>query len=142
MSVTRQNIATYLDSQFSTLASAIGQDDEPIFGYKIDIDLALRKLGKTRSELADATVEDSQEEAAFALAKYYALDRLFSQFGALINIKVDDSQFDYKQAQVNVGAMRDKAAQVCASLGYDTAASGWGIGWLNLDWLEAEAEGI
>src|SRR5688572_8510632 len=136
MTVTRENIANYLDSQFSSLASAIGQIDEPVLGYKIDIDLALRKLGKSRSELASATVEDAQEEAAFALAEYYAARRFFRHFGTFINTKVDDSQFDYKQAQVNVKAIMDAAEEVCAALGYDTAASGWGIGWLNLDWLE------
>lgn len=139
MTVSRADIAQYLDSQFSALATAIGQDTDLNIGYEPDINLALRKLGKTRSELATATVEDSQEEAVFALAEYYAARRLFRQFGANINVKMDDSQFDYKQAQVNAKTMMDEAAKVCASLGYDTSASGWGVGWLNLDFIEAEA---
>jgi multidrug resistance efflux pump len=140
MTLTRDDIADYLDSQFSSLAAAIGQSDssDGAAGYGADIDLAYRRIGKSRSELATATVEDSQEQAILALAEYFAARRLWRHFGVFVTTKVDDSQFDYKQAQANVKTMMDNAKAECAALGYDVAASGWSSAYLNLDWLENE----
>jgi hypothetical protein len=140
MTVSRDDIAAHLNDQFSSLASAIGQtgSGDSSDGYTPDIDKALRKLGKTRSELPSATVEDAQEEAVFALAEFFALQRFWRRFGVFVNTKVDDSQFDYKQAQANAHTMMLEAKAVCAALGYDVAATGWSTGWLNLDWSENE----
>lgn len=140
MTLSRDDLAAHLDTQFSSLASATQQTDstDGASGYGPDIDLALRRLGKSRSELATATVEDDQDEAIFALVEYYTARRLWRQFGVLINVKVDDSQFDYKQAQLNAKTMMDEAKAECQSLGYDVTGGGWSSGWLNLDFLENE----
>lgn len=141
MTITRDTIADYLNTQFATLAGAVGQSEtgDTYNGYGPDIDMALRRMGKSRSTLATATVEDSQDETVFALAEYFAARRLFRQFGVFVNTKVDDSQFDYKQAQTNVKAIMDEAKAECQSLGYDVTGGGWSSGMLNLDWIEAEA---
>lgn len=140
MSVTRSDIAAYLDSQFSALASAIGQSANSAAsdGYGPDINLALRKLGKARADLATATVEDTSEETVYALAEYYAARRIWRQLSANINVKVGDSQFDYKTAIATAKELMQDAAAVCAALGYDVAAESWSAGWLNLDYLEPE----
>lgn len=138
MTVTRSDIADYLDSQFSSLAEMIGQNDDPDTGYLFDIDQALRKLGKTRSELATATLEDSQEQDAFVLARYYASERLYTQLSSFANTKVDDSQFDYKNVLASLAGIVDKALARCQQLGYDVSGEGWSIGYFNTDWVEPE----
>src|SRR5436190_2123558 len=81
MTLTRGHIAAYLNSQFSNLGAAIGQNSDPLVGFKEDVDAALRKLGVARANLATATLEDSQEEAAETLAEYYAARRIWRQLG-------------------------------------------------------------
>ena len=138
MSVDRQAIANYLDGEFSNLAAAIGQDSEPLTGYAPDINNALRRLDKTESELATATVEDGDRDKIFALSEYFAARRLWRQLSSYATVKVDDSSFDYKHLIPNAKQLMDDAATQCAALGVDVAASGWGLGYLNLDWLEPE----
>lgn len=138
MSVDRMMIASYLDEQYSNLAAAIGQDSEPLTGYGPDINNAMRRFGKSESELASATVEDGNRDVIFALAEYYAARRFWRQLSSYATVKVDDSSFDYKHLLPNVQSLMADAAARCAELGVDPSASGWGIGWLNLDWLEPE----
>jgi hypothetical protein len=138
MTLTREALASYLDSQFSALAAAIGQDADPLLGYEPDIDLALRKLGKSRDELASATLEDSQEEAAFALAEYYAARRFWRQLGDRVNRSTGKVSFNFTNQLATAQAIMEDAAAKCAALGYDVAGSGWGVGYLNLDWIENE----
>lgn len=140
MSISRAAIAAYLDAEFSSLASAIGQvdaDDSPS-GYGPDIDNALRQLGKAESDLATATVADGDRAAAFALAEYYTARRMWRRLGDRANVKVDDSQFDYRSVLSNAKTIMDDAQRRCAALGYDVAGSAWSVGWLNLDYLEPE----
>jgi hypothetical protein len=127
MSVTQQAIANYLDEQFSGLAAAIGQSTVPTLGYEPDIRNAFRKLGKTESELDDATAENSQRDVVFALAKYFAAQRLWQHFGVFVNSKVDDSQYDYKQAQLNAQIMMKDAERLCAGLGYEIVPTGTSV---------------
>lgn len=136
MTITRTLIADYLDSQFSGLASIVGQDDDPEEGFRVDIDLTLRKLGVARDDLFTASLEDSQEDAAYALAEYYAARRFWRQLSDRANVKVDDSQFDYKQVLTNIQQVMNDAAAACAGLGLDVATAAWSSGYLNLDWLE------
>lgn len=120
MTITRADIATHLDSQFSAMAASIGQadSDETPTGYGVDIDLALRKLGKTRSELASATLEDSQEEAAFALAEYYAALRFWRQLGDRVNTETGTTSYDFRDQRKSAKEMMEDAANRCALLGY------------------------
>lgn len=140
MTISRTQLANYLDAQFSGLATAIGQDSDTEEGYRPDIDAALRKLGKTESELATATVEDSQGEAVFALVEYYAARRFWRQLSDRANVKVDDSQFDYKQVLLNVKTLVDDAAAAVATLGYSVSAGSWGIVDFSADWIESAIE--
>ena len=139
MTISRANVAAYLDSQFSNVTALIGQDTDTLTGYGPDISNALRKLGKLESELASATVVDASRDSYFALAEYYAALRIWRQLGHLVNIKTDDSTFDYKHLLPNAKQVLDDAAAVCAALGYDVSASGWTMGYLNLDWIEQES---
>lgn len=120
MAITRGAVVIYLSGEFSSLAEAVGQtasNDTPE-GYKADVDNALRMLGTAESDLATATVEDSQRNAFFALAEYYAARRFWRRLGDRVNVKVDDSQFDYRYQLENARKLVENAAELCARLGY------------------------
>lgn len=138
MTITRADLAEYLNSQFSALAASVGQDTVLATGYRPDIDNALRKLGKSRSEVATATLEDSQEEAAYALAEYYAARRFWRQLGDRVNRSTGKVSYSFTNQLNTAKAIMDDAAARCAALGYDVKGDGWSIGTLNLDWLEPE----
>lgn len=118
MAITRQNIADYLDEQFHSLAVAVGQDATPLTGYAPDIDNALRKLGKTESELAAATVDDTSRDVVFALAEYYAARRIWRLLGDRVNHTMNESKFDFADQRANVRRMMELAADLCAQFGY------------------------
>lgn len=140
MTISRAQLAAYLDQDFGALADAIGQtaDDDSIVGYGPDIDNALRKLGTSESELEGATVEEGKRDAVFTLAEYYAARRIWRHLASRANVKVDDSQFDYRQVLTSIKQVVDDARQQCQALGYDVTGGGWGVGQLNLDWLEPQ----
>ena len=138
MTVSRANIANYLDGQFSKLAAAIEQNSDPMFGYKPDIDNALRKVGKLESELPTVTVADSQRDTVFALAEYYAARRIWRQLGDRIDFSADGSTFTFRYMRDNAKAVMEDAASKLAVLGYDVTGQAWTTGWLNLDYLEPE----
>lgn len=140
MTINRDAVAAYLDTQFSSLASAVAQSDSSAdaSGYGADVDAALRKLGKTESELATATVADGSRDVYFALAEYYAARRFWRLLSDRVNMKVDDSQFDYRYMLTNAKVLVDEAQAQCVALGYDVQGGGWTAGYLNLDWVENE----
>lgn len=136
--IARADLAAYLDSQFSALAASVGQDANPDVGYSPDIDLALRKLGVARADLATATVTDSQEDAVETLAEYYALRRIWRGLGDRVNNSDGVTSYNFTNQLASVKAMLDDAQRRCASLGYDVTGEGWSVGYLNLDFLEPE----
>lgn len=138
MSVDLAQVANYLNEQFSSLALMIGQDSDPIIGYLPDIDYALRMLGYTEAELGAATIEDARRDAVFSLSEYYAARRIWRQLSSRVNLKVDDSQFDYRQVLVNAKAIMDDAQRRCQAFGYDVTGAGWSVATLNTDWVEPE----
>lgn len=140
MTIVRDAVAAYLDTQFSGLAAAVAQTDSSAgsTGYGADVDNALRKLGKTESELAAATVADGTRDDYFALAEYYAARRFWRLLSDRVNMKVDDSQYDYRYLVANVEKIANEAKAQCVALGYDVQGGGWSAGWLNLDFLEPE----
>lgn len=138
MTISRDDVAEYLDTQFSALAVSIGQDSDPLAGFEPDIDLAFRKLGTARADLATATVEDSQEEAVDALAEYYAARRIWRQLGDRVNTSTGVTSYTFTNQLTNVKAMVDDAQKRCTALGYDVTGDSWSIGYLNSDWLEPE----
>lgn len=140
MSISRANVATYLDEQFSSLAAAVGQNATPATGYKPDIDNALRKLGKTESELATATATDAQRDAVFALGEYYALERFSRLLADRVNHTMGETKLDFTAQLAHVEKLLARAERKLTALGYDVNGSGWTIANMNLDWLEPELE--
>lgn len=138
MTVTRDDVADYLDSQFSALAASVGQDSDPLIGFEPDINLALRKLGTERADLATATLEDSQEDDVSTLAEYYALRRIWRQLGDRVTHTMGQTSFNFTSQLENVKAMMDDAQKRCTALGYDVTGDGWSIGYLRSDEFEAE----
>lgn len=136
--ISRDDVAQYLDSQFSSLAASVDQDSDPLTGYAPDINLAFRKLGVARADLATATLEDSQEEAVTTLAEYYALRRIWRQLGDRINFTADGATFTHQYMVANAKALMDDAQKRCASLGYDVSGDAWSVGYMNLDYIEPE----
>lgn len=137
MTISRANIATYLDTQFSSLAAAIEQEDALLAGYDPDIDNTFRKLGTLESDLATATLADSDRTIGFALAEYYAARRIYRQLASRINVTVDGSQFSYQYTLQAAKTLMDEAEKLCATLGVDVTGIGMGMGYLNLDFLES-----
>lgn len=123
MTISRAQVAHYLDGEFSNLAAAIDQTDnsDGDSGYGADIDNALRALDTAESDLEDAEVEDEDRAAYYALAEYYAARRFWRQLSHLVNHKVGDSTYDYKGMMANAKLLADDAAKTAASLGYDVA---------------------
>lgn len=138
MTITRAAIAAYLNTQFSNLGQAIGQSTDPLVGFAGDVDAALRKLGVARADLATATLEDSQEEAATTLAEYYAARRFWRQLGDRTNISLGGNSTNFTDQRMHVKAMMDDAQKRCSALGYDVTGDSWSVGWLNTDWTESE----
>jgi hypothetical protein len=138
VAITRQNVADYLNDQFSALAGAIGQDPAALTGYKPDIDNALRKLGKTESELADAAIPDGDRALYFAWAEYFAARRIWRQLGKSVDHTMGETTIKYGDRRKQAKDIMDDAAAALAALGYDVTGTGWSVGSLNLDWLEPE----
>jgi hypothetical protein len=140
MTISRTAIAAYLHTQFSALSTSIGQtaSDASSSGYGADVDNLLRKLGKTESQLATATLEDSDRDAAFALGEYYTAQRLWRQLGDRVSHTMGETSYRFESQREQAKQMMDDAASRCAVLGYSVSGAGWSDGWLNLDFLEPE----
>ncbi len=138
MTITRQHIAVYLDSQFSNLAAAIGQDSTPEVGFATDIDAALRRLGTLEDGLETAELLDSQRDLGFALAEYAAARRFWRQLSARVNTTIGGNSFNFTSMLTNAKLLMEDAAVKLANLGVDVTGKSWSAGWLNLDWLEAQ----
>jgi hypothetical protein len=138
MTLTRANVADYLDEQFSSLATAVGQDVDVETGYKPDIDNALRKLSTVESDLATATVADGSRDALYTLAEYYAARRLWRLLGDRVNNTDGLTTYNFDSMRKQVKEIMEDARKQCAILGYDVSSDGWTVGNLNLDWLEPE----
>jgi hypothetical protein len=119
MSISRADIAIYLDTQFSSLAAAIEQNVDLDAGYEPDIDNALRKLGTVEADLATATLADADRAIGFALAEYYAARRIYRQLASRINFTADGSQFNYQYVLQAAKTLMDEAEKLCAALGVD-----------------------
>lgn len=117
MAITRQDVADYLDEQFSSLAVAVEQNALPLTGYKPDIDGALRFLGKSESELGAATVEDSSRDVLFALAEYYAAKRFWRLLGDRVNTTTGTTSYNWIDMRKSAKEMMEDAADRCADLG-------------------------
>jgi hypothetical protein len=76
MSVSRAAISAYLANELHTLAIRLGQEelDSPE-GYQYALDSTWSRLGYPGTMQA-VLLEDTQTEAARALARYYALSRI------------------------------------------------------------------
>lgn len=137
MAITRQNVADYLNDQFSALATSIGQNATPSTGYKPDIDNALRQLGKSESELPSAEIADGSRAVYFAWAEYFAARRIWRQLGSQVDHTMGETSIKYGGQRDQAKAIMDDAAAQLTALGYNVTG-GWGVGTLNLDWLEPE----
>jgi hypothetical protein len=136
--ISRDDVAEYLDTQFSAMAASIGQDTDPLFGYEPDINLAFRRLGVARADLATATVEDGQDEAVCTLAEYYAARRIWRQLGDRVNNTRGQTSFNFDGQRKQAEDIMNDAKKLCTALGYDVSGDAWSVGYLNSDWLEPE----
>lgn len=139
MSISRSVLAYYLQSQFSSLAAAVGQSVDVEIGFASDIDSALRKLGIVEGDLVTATVEDGDRDKAFALAEYYAARRFWRLLSDRANVSIGGNSFNFAHLLANAKMLMEDAAKRAAALGVDVSGDGWSIGHLNLDWIESSA---
>lgn len=118
MTISRQNVAAYLDEQFSALAVSVRQATAPLFGYAPDIDGALRKLATAEADLATATVVDSLRDAIFALSEYYAARRIWRLLGDRVDNSTGLNSYKFDGQRKQAKEIMDNAANSCAALGY------------------------
>lgn len=136
MTITRDDVADYLDTQFSALAVSIDQDSDPLIGYGPDINLAFRKLGVERAALATATLEDSQEDAVNALAEYFAARRIWRQLGDRVNTSTGVTSYNFTDQRKQAESIMNDAKKLVTALGYDVSGDAWSVGWMNSDEFE------
>lgn len=118
MAISRDVIANYLDTQFSALAAAVGQDSNLLIGYAPDLDDALRLLNVAEVDLPTATVDDGLRQVVFALARYYTAQRLWILLGDRVNTETGLTSYNFDGQRKQAQAIMDNAAGLCARLGY------------------------
>jgi hypothetical protein len=149
MSITRSDAATYLHSQFVTLAREVGQTgtDDDIDGYGPDIDAALRRMDVAESDLASATVADTDRTAFYALCDYYCLSRMARRLTTRVDSGALVDEGNRQKVFENVKALLEGAAALLEQLGYSAGAGAgdggtgsvpsiWGWVDFNTDWVE------
>lgn len=127
----------HLQNQFSALATETGQaTTDTAAGYGPALDAALRELGYTADQLADADTTDAQDGDYLALAEYYALVRFARSLVVKVNVSVDAPAVrkDRNQAYQGVLKLIELSKADLEDRGY--LASSWSMGYLNLDFLE------
>lgn len=139
MSMTQAAAATYLGGQLGVIATAVGSAS-----YADDIAQALRRLGVSEADLATAVIADADRGAFLALAEYYALRRFARMLVAKANVSIDGlGSAQYAQMFDNVKELMGEAAASAAGLGYPVdAVPAWGLGSINLDFIEPEVTGL
>lgn len=140
MTISRDDIAAYLHTQFSALAGSVGQitTDASALGYGPDVDSALRQLGTAEGDLNTATATDANRDKVFALGEYYAARRFWRLLGDRVNHTMNETRFDFTDQRKNVKEMMEDAAKRLAVLGVDVTGDAWSMGYLNLDYIEPE----
>lgn len=140
MSISRDAIAAYLHTQFSSLASAIGQSatDASDDGYGPDVDNVLRQFDVAESALSSGTVDEADREKAFALGEYFALRRIWRRLGDRANVSIGGNSFNFADMRKNVKEMMEDADAACEALGVGVASGGFDMVRLNLDYVEPE----
>jgi len=144
MSITRAAAAAYLRSQFSNLATEIGQTthDDTSLGYGADIDAALRRLGVAESDLATAEADDADRIEYYALCDYFCLQRMARQLTTRVDSGALVQEGDRQRVYDNVRALLAEATAVIERMGYGPETFGqagaglWGAVDFNLDYIE------
>lgn len=136
MPITRSDVASYLDEQFASFATAIGQNPAPTTGYKPDIDNALRAMDVAESDLATATVADGKRKDIFVLSTYYAALRMWRRLGDRVNTSTGTVSYNFDGQRKQAKEIMDDAKVRCAALGYDVSGGAWSVGTMTLDFLE------
>lgn len=137
--MTRAQAAAYLDSQFASLATEIGQTlrNDTGTGYGPDIDAALRRLDVAEAGLDAATVEDSERVVFYALCDYACLQRMARRLATRVDSGALVPEGDRDRVFANVRAMLAEATAVVVQLGYGPeAADQWGWVDFNTDYIE------
>jgi hypothetical protein len=142
MSLSRDDLASYLQEEFHSLAQNIGQASDPATGFAPAINHTFRKLGVLEADLGDATISDADRDKALALAEYYALRHFMRQLLDRVNHTMGETTYNYTNQMNQVKAMMDDAAKLCGELGVSVRSGAWSVGWMNLDWIEAEERDV
>ena len=141
MSMTRAQAATYLDQQFSALATQLGQSatDDSADGYGPDIDQALRQMGVGESSLSSATVADDDVPAFLALCDYYAARRFWRGLSLSTDVALGPRREQRSRWADTLAGIVQEAADRAAGLGYPVDATpAWSLDRLSLDFIEPE----
>lgn len=133
----RADALTHLQNQFSALATATGQaTTDTANGYGPALDQALRQLGYTSDQLADADTTDAQTPDYLALAEYYALVRFWRALVTNVDVAADAPSMrkSFSQIVKHVKELVDAAKADLTERGYLDGS--WTMGVINLDLYE------
>jgi hypothetical protein len=141
VALARADLYTYLDGQFSGLATATlpALTTLPAV-YDPAIDQALRALGVAQVALPTAAVTDDQTPDALALAEYYSLLRFARALTQQVDLQAQAPRLAKKRSQFfdHVHLLLQDARAELLSRGY--LGQGWDIQRLELDFLEPDMD--
>lgn len=137
MTLLRADLATYLDGQFSALATAaLPGPLPPVVLYGAAIDQTLRTMGTAQADLPTATFLDAQASDAIVLAEYYSLVGIERAMALNVDQSLGAGLASEKTGQLftNVHALVVQARADVVARGY--LDQSWEMGRLSLDFLE------
>jgi hypothetical protein len=114
----RDDVVAYLNSRLTNLGNEINQGDftDAVTGWKLDIDFAEQRIGDGTFALA-----------FYALAEYYALDRITSALATRVDTEAYVEEGDRQTVYDRAAALRNHAARKCGMYGYPVVSNEIGL---------------
>lgn len=134
----RAGATTYLTSEFGELATDARFTDQHVAdAYSAAIDMALRQLGFSETDLATAVVGDDMVLSYLTLLQYYALKRYARVLSVRFDVNVSGAmQAMRSQAYGQVKTLLAEAEQQCLNYGFDVNGPAFQMGRVTLDFNE------
>lgn len=142
MAWSRANAATWVANTLGALLADAGigtADDAGALGDPIDEALLL--IGTPPADLTTATVPDAERYGFQRVLRWRVLVRVRDAVANRVDISMADPSISKSRNQIvaNLNGLVDAAAADAEPyLSGDVAASAWGVGSLNLDFIEPE----
>jgi len=143
--VDRTQATTYLTNEYAELVlDARFNDTQTSVAYSAAIDMSLRQLGISETDLPTADVAQADILKYLALLNYYALKRFQRLLSIRVDVKIGQNTLDASRSQAfnAVSQLLDQAHEELLSLGLDIRGTGFEMGRINLDYNEPGLTGV